>query len=149
MNKILKPTSGCVDVWSLCQNKSGLSFTNPDLHALKHGRTMEMEAANEFFELMKKEHKNLVISECGLFLDKANCFIRASRDHLMTCDCCEDACVEIKCPLSINYEKPNEKNLNYLYESDSEITLKTNHSYFTQCILQLAVTNRKLCYFVA
>ena len=34
-------------------------FTNPDLAALKYGRTMEMEAANEFFELMKKNHKNL------------------------------------------------------------------------------------------
>ena len=61
---------------------------------------MEMEAANEFFELMKKKHQHLVISECGLFLDKTNCFIGASLDRLMTCDCCEDACVEIKCPYS-------------------------------------------------
>ena len=51
-----------------------------------------------------------------------------------------------KSPLSINYEKPNEKNLDCLYKTDSEIKLKTNHSYFTQCILQLAVT--KLRYFV-
>ena len=35
------------------------------------------------------------------------------------------------------------KNLDYLYKSDSEIKLKTNHSYFTQCILQMAGTNRK------
>ena len=97
---------------------------------------------------MKKKHKNLVTSECGLFLDKTNCFIRASPDRLMTCDCCEDACVEITCPLSINYEKPNEKNLDYLHKSESEIKLKTNHAYFTQSILQMAVTNRKLCYFV-
>ena len=135
-------------MWSLFQNISGLSFTNPDLPALKYGRTMEMEATNEFFELMKKKHKNLVISECRLFLDKTNCFIGASPDCLMTYDCFEDACLEIKCPLSINYEKPNEKNLGYLYKSDSEIKLKTNQ-YFTQCILQMAATNRKLCYFVA
>ena len=56
INKILKPTGGCVYVWSLCQNISGLSFTNPDLPALKYGQTMEMEAENEFFELMKKKH---------------------------------------------------------------------------------------------
>ena len=95
MNKILKPPGGCVDVWPLCQNISALSFTNSDLPALTYGRTMEMEAANEFFELMKKKHKNLVISECGLFLDKANCFIEACADHLITRDCCEDACVKI------------------------------------------------------
>ena len=81
-------------------------------------------------------------------MDKTNCFIGASPDRLMRCDCCEDTCVEIKRLLSINYEKPNEVNLNYLYKSDSGIKLKTNHSYFIQCILQMAVTNRKLCYFV-
>ena len=109
---------------------------------------MEMEATNEIFELMKKKYKNLVISECGLFLDKINGFMAESLGRLMTWDCCEDACVEIKWPLSTNYEKPNEKNLDYLYRSESEIKLKTNHSYFTPCILQMTVTNRKLCYFV-
>ena len=148
INKILRPRGGCVDMWLLCQNISRLSFTNPDLPALKYGRTMEMEAANEFFELMKKKHKNLVISECGLFLDKTNCFIGANPDRLMTCDCRGDSCIKIKCRVSINYEKANEKNLDYLYKSDSEIILKTNHSYFTKCILQMVVTNRKLCYFV-
>ena len=67
-------------MWSLCQNISGLSFTNTDLPALEYGGTIQMEAANEFFELMKKKHKNLVISECGLFLEKKSSFIRASPD---------------------------------------------------------------------
>ena len=75
-------------------------------------------------------------------------FIGASPDRLMMCDCCEDACAEIKFPLLTNYEKLNEKDLNYLYKIDSEIKLKTNHSYFTQYILQMTVTNRKLSYFV-
>ena len=42
-------------MWSLCQNTSGISFTNLDLPVLKYGRTMEMEAANQIFELIKKE----------------------------------------------------------------------------------------------
>ena len=87
MNKILKPTGGCVDMWSLCQSISGLSLTNPDIPAPKYDGTMEIKVTNEFFELMKKKHKNLVISKSGLFLDKTNCFIGASPDHLMTCDC--------------------------------------------------------------
>ena len=98
-----------------------------------------MDAANGSFEIMKKKHKNLVIPECGLFLDKTNCFIGASPDCLMTCD----AFVKMKCPLSINYEKPNEKNLDYGYESDKEIKLRTIHSYFTQCILQMAMNQQK------
>ena len=103
-----------------------LLFTNPDLPPLKDGRTTEMEAANEFFDSTKKKHENLVITECGLFVYKTNCFIGASPDCLITCDCFEDACVEIKCSLSTNYEKRNEKNLDYLYKSDSEINLKSN-----------------------
>ena len=66
----------------------------------------------------------------------------------MTCDSCEYACVKIKCHLSIKYETLGEKNLDYLYKSESEIKLKTNYSVITQSILQMAVTNRKLCYFV-
>ena len=57
-------------------------------------------------------------------------------DHLMTCDCCEDACVERKCLLSISYEKPDKKNLDYLYKSEGEIKLKTNRVFFTQFIIQ-------------
>ena len=111
LNKILKSTGVCVDMWSLSQNISELSFTNPVLPALKYGQTMKMEAADKVFKLMKKKHKNLVISEFGLFLDKINCFIGASPDRLITCYCCGDACTETTCPLSINYEKPNKKKL--------------------------------------
>ena len=51
-------------------------------------------------------------------------------------------------PFVNKLRKANEKNLDYLYKSDSEIKLETNNSYFTRCIVQMAVTNRKLCYFV-
>ena len=95
------PTGGWADMWSFCQNISELSFNNPDLPTLKYFQTMEMEATNQFFELMKKKHRNfVVISECGLYLDKTNCFIGGSPDCLMSCrlmspnvmSCCEDAC---------------------------------------------------------
>ena len=62
----------------------------------------------------------------------------------MTFDCFEDSYVEIKCPLSTNYIKT----LDYLYKSVSEIKLKANHSYFTQSVLEMAVTIRKFYHFV-
>ena len=72
-------------MWSLCQNISEISFNNPDLPTLKYFQTIEIEAANQFFELMKKKQKFVVISECGLYLDKTNCFIGGSPDRLMSC----------------------------------------------------------------
>lgn len=44
--------------------------------------------------------------------------------------------------------KPEEKNLDYLYESDREIKLKISLSYFEQGLLQRAVTNEKFYYFI-
>ena len=59
MKHNLKLTGGFVNTLSLCQNISGLSFTNPNLAALKYGRTMEVEAANNIFELSNgKKTKN-------------------------------------------------------------------------------------------
>ena len=46
-----------VDMWSLHQSIPGLTFVNPDIPALKYGRAMEVEAANQFFEVMKSLHK--------------------------------------------------------------------------------------------
>ena len=39
-----------------------------------------------------------------------------------------------KMPFDNKLWEPNEKNLDYLSKSDTEIKLKTYHSYFTQCI---------------
>ena len=44
--------------------------------------------------------------------------------------------------------KSEEKNLDYLYESDREIKLKISLSYFEQGLLQRAVTNEKFYYFI-
>ena len=75
MNKILKPRSGCVYMWSLCQNISGLSFqpcfTCPEIWS-SHGngnRKRFCFCFFFFFELMKNKHIKLVISECA-FLAK-------------------------------------------------------------------------------
>ena len=78
---------------------------------------------------MKKKYKNSVVSECSLFLKTKNCFIGASPDHLLTCDCCENARVEIKFLFIISFQKPYEQNLDY--KSYNGIKVKTNHSNFT------------------
>ena len=70
MNKVLKSAGGCVNIWSLCQNISGLFLDNPDLSSLIYGRTMEMEAANDFFQLMKKKHKKLFQSVVYFWIKK-------------------------------------------------------------------------------
>ena len=48
----------------------------------------------------------------------------ASPDRFMSCLCCGRACIEIKCPYSVNHTEPNEQNLDYLYEDEEAVKLK-------------------------
>ena len=40
-------------LWELFQKVSGLVFVNPNIPALKYGRSMEENAVNEFFNIGK------------------------------------------------------------------------------------------------
>ena len=148
MKKIETGKGGTVDIWSCKQKISGLTFINPNIPALKYGRDMEIEAVNAFLDVMRKNHTNVSVSECGLILDRTMPYIGASPDRLFSCSCCGVACVEIKCPYSVNYTTPDDTNLDYLLKVDDEIKLKRTHKYFTQCMMQMGVTNISKLYFV-
>ena len=93
-------------MWPLHQNISGLVFVNPNIPALKYDRAMEDNAANCFFDFMKNKHKNFQMHECGLYLNKGAPYIGGSPDRIVTCSCCKPACLEVKCPYSINHLSP-------------------------------------------
>ena len=149
MQKLQKHGGESVNLWPVFQKISGLTFVNPNIRALKYGRTMEENAVNEFYNQMSKSHRNIKLSECGLFLDKGDPYIGASPDQMVTCDCCPNACLEVKCPYSINYTSPDDPSvkLPYLKKVDGNITLNNQHKYYTQCQMQMAVTGCSTCYF--
>ena len=101
--KVEKGGGGTVNMWSLIQKISGLVFVKPNIPALKYGRDMEIEAANTFIVFIKGKHKDIKLSDCGLFVDGTLPYVGASPDRILVCSCCEKACVEIKYPYSINY----------------------------------------------
>ena len=148
VRKYEKRAGGTIDMWSLNQKISGLTFVNPDIPALKYGRNMEHNAVNSFLEIFKKTHKNVIIQECGLFLHEDLPFIGASPDRIVSCSCCGQSCLEVKCPFSINYMSPKNANLQYIVKDGNHSKLKTSHKYYTQCQLQMAVTKLKESYFV-
>ena len=55
-----------------------------------HMHKDSMQATHDFFELKK----------CGLVLDSENPFIGASPDGIISCSCCGEGVVEVKCPFS-------------------------------------------------
>ena len=78
MRKIEKHLNSYFDMSSLNFRVSGLTYTNPDIPALKYDRTMEVNAVNDFYEIMKEKHANFQLHECGLYLDETVPFIGAS-----------------------------------------------------------------------
>ena len=150
IEKVRNKKGGVISMWSLNQNISGLKFVNPDLHALKYGRTMEVEAINCFSNIMK-EHTNFTVSNCGLYLHSELPYVGGSPDGIVNCDCCGRACLEIKCPFSINYTSPTNPDIKlpYLVKNENDkLTINKRHRYFTQCQVQMGVTNLKKSYFL-
>ena len=124
------------------QKVSGTANLNPDLPALRYGRAMEEEAVNCFKQLFSETHKNVKIFECGLYLSNDAPYIGGSPDRIVECDCCRKSCLEVKCPFSVRHTTPvdDSVNLPYLKKENGEHKLNQQHSYFTQCQVQMAVT---------
>ena len=86
---------------------------------------METDAANQFFEIMKSDHQNLAVDECGIFLDVEMPYVGGSPDRIVRCSCCPQACLEIKCPFSINHTTPHDPaiSLPYLIKDKNGVVL--------------------------
>lgn len=118
------------------------SLINPPdishLSQIAQGNAKEKPALKKLFQLLSKNHRNLAISECGLYLSEVKPYLGASPDGLVSCDCCQPALVEIKCPtLELDC-------LSYLDEAKY---LKTRTNYFGQVQGQMAITRCNKTYF--
>ena len=103
---------------------------------------MEEEAVNSFDHFMRKSQKDFKTVECGLVLHNEFPFIGASPDRILSCSCCLPVCLEVRFPYSINYTSPDDScvNLPYLTRNDDKLQLNRRHKYYTQWLIQMAVT---------
>ena len=81
---------------------------------------------------------------CGFFISADDPFICASSDSLLSCDCCGEGCVEVKCPYSIRNntidEAPSNSDPKFCIQLGS---LSTTHPYYAQIQTQMNVCNSK------
>ena len=123
MKKVRKGGGGVVNIWSLKEKNSRMTFVNPNIQTLKYGRDMEIEAVSTFAEYIKNYQQDCSISECGLVLNETVPYIGKNPDRLMSCSFCGKAYTEIKYSYSINYTEPNEQNLDYLHKDGDTVKL--------------------------
>ena len=82
------------------------------------------------------------IEQCGLFVHKQFQFIGTSPDGIVTCDCCGEGVLELKCPLCL-VDDDDFSSLKYLKEDDlSSFKLVEEHihtaiKYKHKCCVQV------------
>ena len=110
--------------------------------ATKHGTALEPHAKLQVISILKKSHKNFTFTNPGLKLDPTYPYIAASPDLSVTCHCCGNGAIEIKCPESVCESDPSEEKVDYLIKDvDNLIRLKKNHNYYAQIQGQMAIAN--------
>lgn len=118
-----------------------------NVKSLQYGRATEPVAVETYEMLQQSRHSNLKVTKCGLFIDKATVYLCASPDRLLNCDCCGEGLLEVKCPISCMSEDPKHSRLPYLKNTNDVVSLKSNHKYYAQVQMQMAVVGRHWCDF--
>ena len=104
---------------NICKNAESLLKNLTEINkfeskATKHGTAMEPHAKLQVISILKKSHKKVLSTNPGLKVDQIYPYIAASRDLLVTCHCCENRVVKIKCPYSVCETVLSEEKLDYL-----------------------------------
>jgi len=134
----------CSALISLCVNARSCKSHLP---ALLYGKETESEAVGIYSAIQSTTHTHCHVGKCGLFVDETRPYLCASPDAVVSCDCCGQGLLEVKCPLSSAGIHPSDANLPYLQHSDGKLVLKHSHKYYAQIQCQMAVRKRPWCDF--
>ena len=110
--------------------------------ATRWGCEHEATARRAYIAQHTRKHVNVSVSEIGLTIHSDLPHFGASPDGIVSCDCCGQGVVEIKCPFSCrerNFQKASEDSPSFCLEisQDGEFQLKHQHAYFYQIQLQM------------
>jgi hypothetical protein len=107
--------------------------------------------ALECYKQSMKNHVELLVNDCGLIVNVTCPFLGASPDALVSCKCCGNGAVEVKCPYSnriqtiLQYMESDNSCFCFV---DGEISLRKSHSYHYQVQAQMHVCDVLYCDFV-
>ena len=106
---------------SICT--SNTSFTSA---ATDWGKEHESDARDQYTGSQIIDHDNFTCNENGLFLSTDYPMFGATPDGVVSCDCCGDGVLEIKCPFTLQSKTMNE--LEWLVvDDDGHFLLKRSH----------------------
>ena len=112
---------------SICTSDN--SFTSA---ATNWGKEHESDARAQYTSSQTIVHDKFTCSENGLFLSTDYPMFGATPDGVVSCDCCGNGILEIKCPFTRQSKTMNE--LEWLVvDDDGESLLNRSHSTRSRC----------------
>ena len=125
---------------------------NPRVHAasLEWGIKNESIAREKYRNEVCTQHESFKLELAGLFVNPSYPYLGASPDGLVSCRCCGDGLIEIKCPFSIRNSDPKTVCTSnfYLKHTEEGLQLSRKHNYYLQIQGQLAICQRSYCDFI-
>ena len=98
-------------------------------------------------EVMSTTHAEFEVEATGLYVYPKYLYLGASPDGLVTCACCGNGLLEVKCPCSVYHSPPT--CAVYLYTSENKgYTLSRDREYYFQIQGQMGITERPYCDFI-
>ncbi|KAK3094707.1 hypothetical protein FSP39_005269 [Pinctada imbricata] len=128
----------------------GFSKDISGVPAIKYGIENEGKASQYFELMMKTEHRDVLVENCGLFVRPDRPFIACSPDRLVYCKCHGHSTLEVKCPYVLRQKSIVDgwRDTDFLHSVDGKICLKESHKYYTQVMSQMAISGTNHAYFL-
>lgn len=120
----------------------------PKAAALRWGLENESKAKQQYIVKMRATHSSFEVKDTGLHIKTMYPYLGASPDGLITCNCCRDGVLEIKCPYSVRHLSPTSAPYLCSTSTNSECRLSRTHDYYYQIQGQMGITDRSYCDFV-
>ncbi|CAN7946809.1 unnamed protein product [Ixodes hexagonus] len=111
------------------------------------GIEKEPVARQSFVDIEALKHTDFNVAKSGLVVNPLWPYLGASPDGIVSCACCPQAVLEIKCSYKyrhVHLSTVNDKDF-YL---DEDMTLQEDHAHYFQIQGQMALTGLQMGYFV-
>lgn len=125
----------------------GYNDKNIQVPAVVWGRENENIARQFYTNEMCKSHENVKVGLSGFVVRPDEPHLGTSPDGTVSCSCCGDGVLEIKCPYRFR-EGLQDAHLTEDFCLDQRLQLKITHHYYHQVQLHMYACNVKYCDFV-
>ncbi len=119
----------------------------------QHGIDNEQFAREMYRVDQTQKHDGLCVTETGLIVSKSDPYTGASPDGLVSCSCCPDRVLEIKCPYDARDEYPEEipkkfPDYHLQLDENGDLKLKEKSAWYSQVTFQMGIMGLTKCHLV-